>query len=43
LFRRFLPGVEKSRAAIKPGIYAGIIAAPENPPDYINTLKKTRS
>jgi imidazolonepropionase-like amidohydrolase len=35
-----LLGVEKSRGAIKVGMYADIIATPENPLDNINTLKK---
>jgi imidazolonepropionase-like amidohydrolase len=35
-----LLGVEKQRGAIKPGMAADIIAAPENPLDNINTLKK---
>lgn len=35
-----LLGVEKQRGAIKPGMYADIIAVPENPLDNINTLKK---
>lgn len=35
-----LLGVEKQRGAIKPGMYADIIAVAENPLDNINTLKK---
>jgi len=35
-----LVGVEKERGAIKVGMYADIIAVPENPLDNINTLKK---
>jgi imidazolonepropionase-like amidohydrolase len=35
-----LLGVEKARGAIKPGLFADIIATPENPLDNINTLKK---
>ena len=35
-----LLGVEKSRGAIKPGLFADIIATPENPLDNINTLKQ---
>lgn len=35
-----LLGVEKQRGAIKTGMYADIIATPENPLDNINTLKK---
>jgi imidazolonepropionase-like amidohydrolase len=35
-----LLGVEKDRGAIKPGMYADIIATPENPLDNIRTLKQ---
>jgi len=35
-----LLGVEKERGSIKPGMFADIIATPENPLDNINTLKK---
>lgn len=35
-----LLGVEKGRGAIKPGLFADIIATPENPLDNINTLKQ---
>lgn len=35
-----LLGVEKERGAIKAGMYADIIATPENPLDNIQTLKK---
>lgn len=35
-----LLGVEKTRGAIKPGLFADIIATPENPLDNINTLKQ---
>ncbi|HEY8558904.1 MAG TPA: amidohydrolase family protein [Pyrinomonadaceae bacterium] len=35
-----LVGVEKQRGALKPGMYADIIATPENPLDEIGTLKK---
>ena len=35
-----LLGVERSRGAIKVGMYADIIAVPENPLDNINTLKQ---
>ena len=35
-----LLGVEKNRGAIKPGLFADIIATPENPLDNINTLKQ---
>ena len=35
-----LLGVEKGRGAIKPGLFADIIATPENPLDNINTLRK---
>lgn len=35
-----LLGLEKTRGAIKPGMYADIIATAENPLDNINTLKK---
>jgi len=35
-----LLGVEKARGAIKPGLFADIIATPENPLDNINTLKQ---
>lgn len=35
-----LLGVEKQRGAIKIGMFADIIATPENPLDNINTLKK---
>src|SRR5215204_5106028 len=35
-----LVGVEKQRGAIKAGMFADIIATPENPLDNINTLKK---
>jgi imidazolonepropionase-like amidohydrolase len=35
-----LVGVEKQRGAIKPGLFADIIATPENPLDNIQTLKK---
>lgn len=35
-----LLGVEGQRGAIRPGLYADIIAVPENPLDNINTLKK---
>lgn len=35
-----LLGVEKARGAIKTGLYADIIATPENPLDNINTLKQ---
>jgi imidazolonepropionase-like amidohydrolase len=34
-----LLGLEKSRGSIKPGMYADIIAVPENPLENINTLK----
>ena len=35
-----LIGVEKQRGALKPGLFADIIATPENPLDNIQTLKK---
>ncbi len=35
-----LLGVDKDRGALKPGLAADIIAAPENPLDNIQTLKK---
>lgn len=35
-----LLGVEKLRGAIKPGLFADIIATPENPLDNINMLKQ---
>jgi imidazolonepropionase-like amidohydrolase len=35
-----LLGVEKERGALAPGMYADIIAAPENPLDNIQTLKQ---
>jgi imidazolonepropionase-like amidohydrolase len=35
-----LLGVEKQRGSIKPGMFADIIATPENPLDNIQTLKK---
>lgn len=35
-----LTGVEKQRGSIKPGMFADIIATPENPLDNIQTLKK---
>ena len=35
-----LLGVEKNRGAIKTGLFADIIATPENPLDNINTLKQ---
>lgn len=35
-----LLGVEKARGAIKMGLYADIIATPDNPLDNINTLKQ---
>ena len=35
-----LLGVEKQRGAIKVGMFADIIATPENPLENINTLKK---
>jgi imidazolonepropionase-like amidohydrolase len=35
-----LLGVETARGAIKPGLFADIIATPENPLDNINTLKQ---
>ncbi|MFZ0064455.1 MAG: amidohydrolase family protein [Pyrinomonadaceae bacterium] len=35
-----LLGVEKQRGAIKPGLFADIIATPENPLDNINTVKQ---
>ena len=35
-----LLGVEKQRGALAPGMYADIIATPENPLDNIQTLKK---
>ena len=35
-----LLGVEKTRGAIKPGLFADIIATPENPIDNISTLKQ---
>ena len=35
-----LLGVEKNRGAIKPGLFADIVATPENPLDNINTLKQ---
>ena len=35
-----LLGVEKGRGAIKPGLFADIIATPENPLDNIDTLKQ---
>jgi imidazolonepropionase-like amidohydrolase len=35
-----LLGVEKTRGAIKPGLFADIIATPENPLDNISTLKQ---
>jgi imidazolonepropionase-like amidohydrolase len=35
-----LLGVEKTRGAIKPGLFADIVATPENPLDNINTLKQ---
>lgn len=35
-----LLGVEKARGAIKPGLFADIVATPENPLDNINTLKQ---
>ena len=34
-----LLGVEKQRGAIRPGLFADIIAVNENPLDNINTLK----
>jgi imidazolonepropionase-like amidohydrolase len=34
-----LLGVDKQRGSIKPGMYADLIATPENPLDNINTLK----
>jgi len=35
-----LLGVERERGAIAPGMYADIIAAPENPLDRIQALKR---
>lgn len=35
-----LLGVEKSRGAIKPGLFADIVATPENPLENISTLKQ---
>ncbi|HEX8098035.1 MAG TPA: amidohydrolase family protein [Pyrinomonadaceae bacterium] len=35
-----LLGVEKERGALAPGMYADIIATPENPLDNVQTLKK---
>ena len=35
-----LVGVDKQRGSIKPGMFADIIATPENPLDNIQTLKK---
>lgn len=35
-----LLGVEKARGTIKPGLFADIVATPENPLDNINTLKQ---
>ena len=35
-----LVGIEKERGALKPGMFADIIATPENPLDNIQTLKK---
>ena len=35
-----LLGVEKTRGAIKPGLFADIVATPENPLDNVNTLKQ---
>jgi len=35
-----LLGVEKQRGSIKPGLFADIIAVPENPLDNIQTLKR---
>lgn len=35
-----LLGVDKARGAIKPGLFADIIATPENPLDNISTLKQ---
>ena len=35
-----LLGIEKARGAIKPGMYADIIATPENPLDNIATVKQ---
>ena len=35
-----LLGVEKARGAIKPGLFADIIATPENPLENISTLKQ---
>ena len=35
-----LLGVDKQRGSIKPGMFADIIAAPENPLENIQTLKK---
>jgi imidazolonepropionase-like amidohydrolase len=35
-----LLGVEKTRGAIRPGLFADIIATPENPLDNIQTLKQ---
>lgn len=35
-----LLGVEKTRGAIKPGLFADIVATPDNPLDNINTLKQ---
>jgi imidazolonepropionase-like amidohydrolase len=35
-----LVGVQKQRGSIKPGMFADIIATPENPLDNIQTLKK---
>jgi imidazolonepropionase-like amidohydrolase len=37
-----LLGVEKERGAIKPGMYADIIATPENPLENILTLKRVQ-
>jgi imidazolonepropionase-like amidohydrolase len=34
-----LLGVDKQRGSIKPGMYADLIATPDNPLDNINTLK----
>jgi imidazolonepropionase-like amidohydrolase len=35
-----LLGVEKERGALSPGMYADIIAVPENPLDNIQTMKQ---
>jgi imidazolonepropionase-like amidohydrolase len=35
-----LLGVEKARGSIKPGLFADIVATPENPLDNISTLKQ---